>query len=60
MTSQATIDFQPYLAAILTSDDYQDWQDCYTPTTVEDRWLVATHTAVACKVGIAQLPIAHR
>lgn len=40
MTPPLPIDFQPYLAAILTSDDYQEWQDCYTPTTVEDRRLV--------------------
>lgn len=44
MTPPLPIDFQPYLAAILTSDDYQEWQDCYTPTTVEDRRLVASRS----------------
>ena len=33
----AEIDFQPYLQSILNDETYQDLQDCYTPTTVEDR-----------------------
>ncbi|UIE38422.1 HEAT repeat domain-containing protein [Leptodesmis sichuanensis] len=31
------IDFQLYLQAILTNEDYREWQEVYTPTTVEDR-----------------------
>ena len=31
------IDFEPYLQAILADDDYREWQEVYTPTTVEDR-----------------------
>lgn len=31
------IDFQPYLQAILDDDDYREWQEVYTPITVEDR-----------------------
>ena len=37
MTVQLVIDFQPYLRAILADEDYREWQDLYTPTTVEDR-----------------------
>lgn len=31
------IGFEPYLQAILADDDYQEWQEVYTPTTAEDR-----------------------
>jgi HEAT repeat protein len=31
------INFQPYLQSILDDEDYREWQDLYTPTTVEDR-----------------------
>ena len=29
--------FQPYLQSILENEDYTEWQEVYTPTTVEDR-----------------------
>jgi len=31
------IDFQPYLQSILDDEDYQEWQEVYTPTTAEGR-----------------------
>jgi HEAT repeat protein len=31
------IDFQPYLQSILNDQNYHEWQDLYTPTTVEAR-----------------------
>jgi hypothetical protein len=37
ITTQPVIDFQPYLKAILANDDYREWQEVYTPTTVEER-----------------------
>jgi len=37
LITQPGIDFQPYLQAILTNEDYREWQEVYTPTTVEDR-----------------------
>ncbi|MBW4653766.1 MAG: HEAT repeat domain-containing protein [Kaiparowitsia implicata GSE-PSE-MK54-09C] len=37
LITQPGIDFQHYLQAILTNEDYQEWQELYTPTTVEDR-----------------------
>ncbi|NJO76804.1 MAG: NACHT domain-containing protein [Leptolyngbyaceae cyanobacterium RM1_406_9] len=37
ITKQPKIDFQPYLQAILANEDYREWQEVYTPTTVEDR-----------------------
>jgi len=37
ITTQPGIDFQPYLQAILADEDYREWQEVYTPTTVEDR-----------------------
>ena len=37
ITPQSGIDFQPYLQAILANEDYREWQEVYTPTTVEDR-----------------------
>lgn len=36
VAKQSDIDFQPYLKSIL-DEDYREWQDVYTPTTVEDR-----------------------
>jgi HEAT repeat protein len=32
-----TVDFQPYLQSLRDDDDYREWQDLYTPTTVEGR-----------------------
>jgi HEAT repeat protein len=37
ITTPTDIDFHPYLQAILTNEGYREWQDLYTPTTVEDR-----------------------
>ncbi len=37
VTKQPEIDFQPYLQSILDDEDYREWQNVYTPTTVEDR-----------------------
>jgi hypothetical protein len=34
---QADINFQAYLESIRNDDDYREWQELYTPTTVEDR-----------------------
>ncbi len=34
---QALPNFQPYLQSILENKDYREWQECYTPTTVEGR-----------------------
>jgi HEAT repeat protein len=34
---QALPNFQPYLQSILENEDYREWQECYTPTTVEGR-----------------------
>lgn len=31
------IDFQAYLKSILEDESYREWQELYTPTTVEDR-----------------------
>jgi HEAT repeat protein len=31
------IDFQAYLQSILDDEDYREWQDLYTPTTVEGK-----------------------
>ncbi len=35
--SVRAIDFQPYLESILNHEDYREWQEVYTSTTVEDR-----------------------
>lgn len=32
-----SIDFRPYIQSILNDEDLQEWNDLYTPTTVEDR-----------------------
>jgi HEAT repeat protein len=32
-----TVDFQSYLQSLCDDDDYREWQDLYTPTTVEGR-----------------------
>jgi HEAT repeat protein len=37
LITQPGIDFQLYLQAILANEDYREWQEVYTPTTVEDR-----------------------
>jgi hypothetical protein len=37
ITTQPGIDFQPYLQAILANEDYREWQELYTLTTVEAR-----------------------
>ncbi len=47
ITTQAAINFKPYLQAVLANDDYREWQEVYTPTTVEDRRQVAPETVIA-------------
>ncbi len=37
VAKQSEIDFEPYLQSILDDEDYREWQDVYTPTTVEGR-----------------------
>ncbi|WP_159790401.1 HEAT repeat domain-containing protein [Sodalinema gerasimenkoae] len=37
LAPQAKIDFQPYLKSIRDDEDYQEGQEVYTPTTLEDR-----------------------
>lgn len=37
VAKQSEIDFEPYLQSILDDEDYREWQDLYTPTTIEDR-----------------------
>jgi HEAT repeat protein len=36
-TEIETVDFQPYLQSLCDDDTYREWQDLYTPTTVEGR-----------------------
>ncbi len=48
ITTQAAINFKPYLQAVLANNDYREGQEVYTPTTVEDRRQVpAPETVIA-------------
>ncbi|MBD1872759.1 HEAT repeat domain-containing protein [Nodosilinea sp. FACHB-131] len=38
--------FQPYLQSLLENEDYIEWQEVYTPTTVEDRQRVPVQDAM--------------
>jgi HEAT repeat protein len=41
------IDFQHYLQAILTDENYLEWREVYTPTTVESRRRIPAETEIA-------------
>lgn len=46
IVQQPETDFQPYLQSIRDDDNYQEWQEVYTPTTLEDRQQVSAPETV--------------
>ena len=46
IVQQPETDFQPYLQSIRDDDNYQEWEEVYTPTTLEDRQQVSAPETV--------------